>query len=353
MFRSIITGALAATIAAGCAGSSAQLRTEKERLEEKVAELRAEARAKQRTIRDLQNQVALLRDRDAGAVADAGSAAADAGSAAAAGSAVADIPELPVEVRRPASRPTSRASGEANPQEFAASAQEAGAAENRRAGDPGDEDAEDADDEEVIVLTNVGEPGEGVRTPPSRSRGGSRSASPRGGAEDGGSSRPQPRADAPIPDTSERLPEMSGDIPEVSTRLESSPGAEPAREPAEDYQRYLQALQSGNHEFAIAGFRNFIGEFSEHPLADNSQYWLAEAYYDRDEFERALEEFRAVVANFPGGSKVPDALLKIGFCHVRLGDEDAARRALERVLDRYGDTPPAELAEDKLGELGE
>ena len=47
---------------------------------------------------------------------------------------------------------------------------------------------------------------------------------------------------------------------------------------------------------------------------------------------------------YPRGNKVPDALLKMGFCFVQLGQTAKARAALEQVVETYPRTPPAELA---------
>ena len=315
MLRSVVTACALAALLLGCAGPSAQLQSDNERLQAELAQARAEARMQRRTIRDLENQLALLRDRAREARAPA------------------DVPELPIEVRRP-----DRDRPRGGPQEFAASGGGGSASAQRPARDEGD-------DEEVVVLTNIGTRD---RSAPARSRQRARqrpsSRSPRQQA---------PRADAPVPTSTERLPAMDGSVPTVGSRLGDSSEERPRRDPRDDYRRYLEALRAGNHAFAITGFRNFVDEHRQHPLADNAQYWLAEAYYDQDEYERALAEFRKVISEFPGAGKVPDAMLKIGFCHLKLGDKDAARRVLRRVVQRYSDTNPARLAADRLESLGD
>ncbi len=355
MVRSLSACSLAVALLVGCAGPSAQLQTENERLEERVSALRAEKRAQRRTIRDLENQLALLRDHAQAARVGGG----------------ADVPELPIEVREP----SGERSETGGPQEFAASGAErldtgAGGASGPEP-DAEPRAAEEDDDEEIIVLSNIpsrtgggsgsarrerargsGAESRQRRSEQSRSGQSSSGQSSSGQSSSGQSSSraPGPRADAPLPVVRDRLPDMGGEVPSVSSRLDRD-SEQAKREPRDEYRRYLEALRAGNHAFAAAGFRNFIDEFSQHPLADNAQYWLAETYYDQDEFETALDHFRRVVSDFPGGNKVPDALLKIGYCHVKMGDDDAARRVLTRVLERYGDTNPAELAERKLETL--
>jgi TolA-binding protein len=58
-----------------------------------------------------------------------------------------------------------------------------------------------------------------------------------------------------------------------------------------------------------------------------------------------------VVTRYPRGNKVPDALLKLGYCQLQLGLRDAARKTLARVVADYPKSNPAALASAKLTEL--
>lgn len=58
-----------------------------------------------------------------------------------------------------------------------------------------------------------------------------------------------------------------------------------------------------------------------------------------------------MVESYPKGNKVPDALLKMGYCFVSLEQTVKARAAFEQVVDAYPGTAPAQLAAAKLKEL--
>jgi TolA-binding protein len=55
-----------------------------------------------------------------------------------------------------------------------------------------------------------------------------------------------------------------------------------------------------------------------------------------------------VVDRFPQSRKVPDSLLKIGFCNYELKRYDAARKALRTVVATYPETTAARLASERL-----
>ena len=65
-------------------------------------------------------------------------------------------------------------------------------------------------------------------------------------------------------------------------------------------------------------------------------------------FTAALPAFEAVLANYPASAKLPDALLKIGFCSYELQQWDAARQALTRVSREFPDTTAARMAVQRL-----
>ena len=92
--------------------------------------------------------------------------------------------------------------------------------------------------------------------------------------------------------------------------------------------------------------------FASHDFADNAQYWLAEVYYDQKDYPTAVREFRRVMEKYPQGNKVPDALLKLGFCHLALGSTEVARQTLEQVVRSYPGHGAAALATAKLADLG-
>jgi tol-pal system protein YbgF len=173
----------------------------------------------------------------------------------------------------------------------------------------------------------------------------------------------EPPAAAPIgevPSEPGRLPVLAGEIPTVQAQLRrarAAPAAPPrarapSSDPRADYQRYLDAARAGNHVYASQGLRAFIEQHPAHELSDNAQYWLAETHYGRKQYPLALIEFEKVVKRYPRGNKLPDALLKIGYCHAQLGKRAAARDVLRRLIRSYPNSSPAALARAKLEELG-
>lgn len=121
----------------------------------------------------------------------------------------------------------------------------------------------------------------------------------------------------------------------------------------DNYQAAFELLKEQRYEPAAMAFQQFLVSFPESELADNAQYWLAESHYVTKLFEKALGEFETVIEQYPRSRKVPDALLKMGYCNYELKRWDAARTALRRVQTEYPETTAARLAGQRLERMEE
>ncbi|HSG64456.1 MAG TPA: tol-pal system protein YbgF [Gammaproteobacteria bacterium] len=121
----------------------------------------------------------------------------------------------------------------------------------------------------------------------------------------------------------------------------------------DNYQAAFELLKNGRYEQSAEAFRQFLVVFPSSPLADNAQYWLAETYYVQRQFTTALPAFQVVVDSYPNSIKLPDALLKIGFCNYELRQFAEARTALERVVREFPDTTAARLATQRLERIAQ
>lgn len=119
----------------------------------------------------------------------------------------------------------------------------------------------------------------------------------------------------------------------------------------DNYQVAFELLKEERYDMAAASFKQFLLAFPDSELVGNAQYWLAESYYASNNFEQALSDFQVVIDDHPRSSKVPDALLKTGFCNYNLKRWDAARQTLSRVQADYPETTAARLAGQYLNRM--
>jgi tol-pal system protein YbgF len=114
------------------------------------------------------------------------------------------------------------------------------------------------------------------------------------------------------------------------------------------YNDYLK----GNYDLAMRGFQEYIDEFPDTDLTDNATYWVGECYYRQRKFRQAVTQFEQVLARFPRSDKMASALLKKGYAYLELGERQQAVVLLRQVVRQHGTSDEANLARQRLRELG-
>ena len=111
------------------------------------------------------------------------------------------------------------------------------------------------------------------------------------------------------------------------------------------YQR--QSLNS-----ASAAFQQFIDEHPSDERVPMAHFLLADILEQQDRPEDALAAFQEIQQLFPSHDRVPEALYRIAELQIELGDSDAAKLTLERIVNTYPGSTMAMLARDMLDEIG-
>jgi tol-pal system protein YbgF len=119
----------------------------------------------------------------------------------------------------------------------------------------------------------------------------------------------------------------------------------------QDYDAAFNLMKQGFYERAAKGFRDFLAKYPQSALRDNARYWLGEAYYVARNYRQSLEEFGKLMSDHPKSPKLPDAMLKTGYCYYELGEWAKARANLNQVIARYPGTPAAKSAEQRLAKM--
>jgi tol-pal system protein YbgF len=130
--------------------------------------------------------------------------------------------------------------------------------------------------------------------------------------------------------------------------------APPPANPADEqmlYDQALEKLRARDYAGAADSLRSLAAAYPDGQLADNTQYWLGEAYYVTKEYEHAAAAFQRVLSSWPDSRKAPDALLKLAYTQLEQGNNAAGRTNLQQVVSRYPGTEAAKLAGERLARL--
>ena len=137
-------------------------------------------------------------------------------------------------------------------------------------------------------------------------------------------------------------------VASTQTRPSSPPQYEESQGEKSSYQDAFNLLMDRKYADAQKAFQLFLKSYPNSRLADNAQYWLAEANYVTRNFDVALAEFNKVVQGFPDSPKISDALLKIGYIQYEQQQWGTARETLSNLINRYPNSTASQLAEKRL-----
>ena len=135
--------------------------------------------------------------------------------------------------------------------------------------------------------------------------------------------------------------------------------------PQDLYQASYIDFSKGNYMPAIDGFREFLRRYPDHAQASNAQYWIGEGYAALAQqhtnagqteratelLQRAVQEFRKVVANYPRGDRAPTALYKEALTLVELKQPALAQARLQYLVDNFPQAEEIPLARERLAAL--
>lgn len=165
---------------------------------------------------------------------------------------------------------------------------------------------------------------------------------------------------ASLADTDFRLNDLSQQIAATNQQLRATraddggaTGAVPVpSDPRQLYEAAYNDYLRGSYDLAIMGFRQYLEGYPDTELSDNAAYWIGESLYRQGRFDQAIREFDRIVSRYPRSDKMASALLKKGYSHLQLGQREQGVGELRGIVRSYPRSDEANLARQRLRELG-
>ena len=148
-------------------------------------------------------------------------------------------------------------------------------------------------------------------------------------------------------------PKKSKDDKKGEEQTEKKPQESPSTHlsPKEVYNMAYSDYRKGNFELAIDGFKMYVEQFPESPLADNSLYWIGECYFSQKKYAEAIEQFNELLLNYPRGDRIPAAYLKKGISLMELGKKEESLIVFKLLISKYPLEEETKIAQQKIREL--
>ncbi|HEY9167389.1 MAG TPA: outer membrane protein assembly factor BamD [Candidatus Kryptonia bacterium] len=127
----------------------------------------------------------------------------------------------------------------------------------------------------------------------------------------------------------------------------------------ETFRTGMAYLRDGAYDKAKNEFDIVVKQYPASAYADSAQYYLAETYYDREEFLTAAFEYQNLIRNYPTSRLAPQARFQVAKCYEQQSprvelDQDNTSKAIDAFqsfIDYYPTSPLVSEAEKEIMNL--
>lgn len=114
------------------------------------------------------------------------------------------------------------------------------------------------------------------------------------------------------------------------------------------YDAGLNAFQARKYDEAQRSFADFMKNYPTHSMAPDAQYYLAECYFQRNQFPDAALAYDTVITKFSKSNRTPGAYLRQGICFSKMNQKAAAKARMNELIKKYPNSPEAARAKNFL-----
>ena len=123
-------------------------------------------------------------------------------------------------------------------------------------------------------------------------------------------------------------------------------------DPSELFETGLSFMQDGSLGTARMALEELLTTFPNHDLAPEAAFHLAQISHLEGDPDTALAGFRELRSRFPTAARAPHALYQMALIQLETGNRVEGIANLELIVNTYAGTDIAEVAADKLAEVG-
>jgi len=107
----------------------------------------------------------------------------------------------------------------------------------------------------------------------------------------------------------------------------------------EKFQKNLLLFHAGKTDLASDGFKDLLENYPEHPLAPAYQFYIAENFFKKSEWQESKKNYEAILINYPQSSYISDSLLRISQSFSYLKNVKKADEYKEILLTLFPQSP--------------
>lgn len=109
------------------------------------------------------------------------------------------------------------------------------------------------------------------------------------------------------------------------------------------FQVSMSDFNAGRYDIAISGFRDLITQHPEAPLAQESEYWVAECLYAKKDLAESEKAYFGYIRKYPQGAKICVSLYKLGLIYEKQNNPKKKEMAWKKLCTQCPDSQEAQM----------
>ncbi|MCK5125075.1 MAG: tetratricopeptide repeat protein [candidate division Zixibacteria bacterium] len=144
--------------------------------------------------------------------------------------------------------------------------------------------------------------------------------------------------------------QISDSVQQMQNQEDSTTAQAPSVDCHNLWDTAFKDIRRAQYDIALSGFSDYLKYCPEGPLADNSQYWIAECYYEMELHEQAIAEYKKLLEKYPTTEKKATAIFKIGRSFEKQDNKDEALKYYLILQNDHPETVQFNQVKDKIAE---
>ena len=101
------------------------------------------------------------------------------------------------------------------------------------------------------------------------------------------------------------------------------------------YDFAMNLLKQGDYQTAEQAFIEFLSIGENESFLSNSNFWLGETYYVRENYKEAAKSYLNLYQSYPNSNKAPNALLKLGISLIQMNQKEQGCNTFMQLKQSY------------------
>ncbi len=110
----------------------------------------------------------------------------------------------------------------------------------------------------------------------------------------------------------------------------------------------VNSFNARRYDEAQRSFSDFLKNYKDHSQSAEAQYYLAECYFQKNQFPEAALAYDAVIKKYPKSASAPGAYLKQGIAFSKINQTAAAKARMQELISKFPNSPEAARARSFL-----